>query len=68
MPSPCLSCHLGKKSKENPVCASCQKRIDRVREIHLKYPTGPTTEDHMGHGCGGVIGEDVFERRHRDLG
>jgi len=68
MPSPCLDCYLVKESKDNPVCYSCQLRIDRVREINKNYPTGPTVEDHLGHGAGGTIGEDVFKRRRRDLG
>ena len=45
MPSPCLSCNLGKRDKNNSVCYHCQKRIDRVREINLKYPTGPMTNN-----------------------
>jgi len=58
MPSPCLSCCLLKESKDNPTCWSCQKRIDRIREIDLKYPTGPMVdEDHQPLRL-----EDVYER------
>jgi len=68
MPSPCKTCYLLKESKDNSVCKSCEKRINRVREINSKYPSGPTNEEHIGHGSGGVIESDVYERRRRDLG
>jgi len=60
MPSPCLTCYLGKKNKGNPVCGACQKRIDRVREIDKQYPTGPTVESDNGYG---KIDLSVFERK-----
>ena len=45
MPSPCLNCVLGRLNKNNDTCYNCQKRIDRVREIHIKYSTGPITNN-----------------------
>ena len=64
MPSPCLSCHLLKHSKDNPTCRSCQKRIDRIREINLKYPTGPIVDaDHQPFRL-----SDVYERTKHAMG
>jgi len=38
-----------------------------VVEINLKYPTGPTKEDHLHHGMG-VIDSNILKRGNCELG